>query len=68
MLKLWWYFRIENEWKSLSEEAQISSETDVGSIKDFTQYLQDTVPLQDHICNTEPINLNVFLNNVVCEW
>jgi AAA+ ATPase superfamily predicted ATPase len=59
------YFSIEKEWKALTEEAQISLETDVGSIKDFTQYLQDKVELEGHICSTEPINLNVFLNNVV---
>jgi hypothetical protein len=62
-----WYFSIEKEWKSFTEEAQISLETDVGSIKDFTQYLQDKVELESHICSTEPINLNVFLNNVVCK-
>ena len=61
------YVSIEKEWKSLTEEAHISIEADVGSIKDFSQFLQDKIELEGHICSTEPVNLNVFLNNVVCK-
>lgn len=57
---------MKKEWKALTEEAQICIEIDASSIKDFTQYLQDKVELEGHICSTEPINLNVFLTNVVC--
>ncbi|XP_028393981.1 uncharacterized protein KIAA0825-like isoform X2 [Dendronephthya gigantea] len=56
---------MKKEWKALTEEAQICMETDATSIKDFTQYLQDKVELEGHMCSTEPINLNVFLTNVV---
>ena len=67
-LKLMYFqcFSIDREWKSLTEEGQILLETDVSSVKDFTKYLQDKAELSGHICSTEPMNLNVFLNNVVC--
>lgn len=56
---------IDKDWQSFAEEAKLSVDTNSSSPSDISQYIQEKVQLVKHSCTSEPISLNVFLNNVV---
>ena len=59
-------FSSSSEWQEFSTATQQTPETSITSIKGISRFFQEKMKLEKHECTTEPMNLSVFLNNVVC--